>query len=153
MKKLALAVMALVLLAGLGGNAAAEKNPLGKAIAPLFNDRQKIQEASHTAWQTARDESPRVAMEKASAHLQKATAPENMIPAQAAPEAFAAWWYIVAAQYWSEINAQKPGGEEIARAIEPIKKARQDLEMALGWEAKEIDRNLREGYRIMQGYK
>jgi hypothetical protein len=153
MRKLAISLVALMVLAGLSIGSYAQENPLGKAVAPLFSDRQKVKQASYTAWMTARDEGPRASMEKSFAHLQKATASADIIPAQAAPDVFAAWWYNVAAQYWSEIAAKKPGGEGFAKAIEGIKMARQDLEKALGWDAGMANRALREAYRIIQGYK
>ena len=153
MRRLAISLVALLVLAGLNFGAYAQENSLGKAVAPLFNDPKKVKQASYTAWMTARDEGPRASIEKSFAHLEKATASADIIPAQAAPDVFAAWWYNVAAQYWSEIAAKKPGGEGFAKAIEGIKLARQDLEKALGWDAGMASQALREAYRLMQSYK
>ncbi|MEW6660659.1 MAG: hypothetical protein AB1424_18615 [Thermodesulfobacteriota bacterium] len=153
MKRLAIPVVALVLLLGLSIGAAAQESALGKAVAALFGDRQQVKHASYAAWRLARDEGPRVAMEKSFAHLKKATASAEVIPAQAAPDAFAAWWYNIAAQYWSEIAAKHPGGEAFVKAVEGIAMARQDLEKALGWDAEISQPAFREAYRIMQGYK
>jgi len=153
MRRLAISVVALALLAGLGVGACAQENPLGKAVAQLFNDRQQVKHASYAAWRTAKDEGPRVAMEKSFAHLQKATAFAEEIPAQAAPDAFAAWWYNFAAQYWSEIAAKRPGGEGFAKASEGIQMARRDLERGLGWGREMADRANQDAYRIMQEYR
>ena len=153
MRRLIILVAALALLACMGSGAYAQENPLGKEVARFFKDPEKVKEASSAAWKLAKDEGPRASLLKAAEHLKKATASENMIPAQAAADAFAAWWYNIAAQYWSEIAARKPGGEEIAKAIEPIKVARQDLERALGWDAGTAEKAFQEAYRVLQSYK
>ncbi len=153
MKRPAIPVAALVLLACFSVGAYAQENPLGKAVAQLFSDRQQVKHASYAAWRTARDEGPRVAMEKSFAHLQNATASAEVIPAQAAPDAFAAWWYNIAAQYWCEIAAKNPAGRGFVKAIEGIKVARRDLETALGWDAGISQKAHQEAYRIMQSYK
>jgi hypothetical protein len=153
MKRLAISVVALALLASLGVGACAQENPLGKAVAQLFNDRQQVKHVSYAAWRTARDDGPQVAMKKSFAHLQKATGSAEEIPAQAAPDAFAAWWYNVAAQYWCEIAAGNPGGESFVKASEGIQKARGDLERALGWDQEMSLRVLQEAVKIMQEYK
>ncbi len=152
-QRLALPVAALVLLLGLSVGAQAQESPLGKAVASLFADRQQVQHVAHAAWRTAKDDGPQAAMVKSLAHLQKATASAEIIPAQAAPDAFAAWWYNVAAQYWCEKAARHRGREGFAKAIEGITLARQDLERALGWDAKIADPAFREAYRLMQGFK
>jgi len=153
MRKFIILVAALALLAGMGPGAYAQENPLGREVAPFFKDPGKVKEVSYAAWQTAKDEGPRASLLKSAEHLRKATASENMIPAQAAADAFAAWWYNVAAQYWIEIAAQKPGGAESAKSIEPVKVARQDLERALGWDAAAADQAFQEAYRWMKSYK
>jgi hypothetical protein len=91
-------------------------------------------------------------MRKSSEHLQKALASVDVTPEKAAPEAFAAWWYTIAAQYWSENAAQKPGGEVFVTPLEGIQKARRDLERALGWDEEMLNRTHREAYQIMEGY-
>jgi hypothetical protein len=122
-------------------------------VTQLFNDRQQVKHASYAAWRTARDEGPRVAMEKSFKHLEKATGSAEEIPAQAAPDAFAAWWYNIAAQYWCEIASRKPGGESFVKASEGIQMARRDLERALGWDQEMSKRALQDAVKIMQGYK
>jgi Ni/Co efflux regulator RcnB len=153
MKRLVISIVALALLAGFGMGAQAQDNPLGQAVAQLFNDRQQVRHAAYAAWRTARDKGPRVSMEISVALLQKATASTDLIPAQAAPDAFAAWWYNIAAQYWCEIAARKPGGEGFIKAIEGIKIAREDLERALGWDAGISQQAFRDAYRIMHDFK
>jgi hypothetical protein len=153
MKRPATLAMTLLMLACCSIGACAQDNPLGKAVTSLFNDRQQVKHASYAAWRTARDEGPQVAMRKSFAHLQKATGPAEAIPAQAAPDAFAAWWYNIAAQYWCEIAAQEPGGEGFVKAVEGIHKARRDLERALDWDADMSRRAREDAYRIMQEYK
>jgi len=153
MKKPAIPIAALLLLACCSIGACAQENPLGQAVAQLFNDRQQVKHASYAAWRTARDEGPQVAMKKSFAHLQKATGSAEVIPAQAAPDAFAAWWYNIAAQYWCEIAASKPGGESFVKASEGIQMARRDLERALGWDQGMSKRALQEAVKIMQDYK
>ena len=145
--------MALVLLTGLNIGACAQDNPLGKAVAALFNDQPQVKQVSSAAWKAARDEGPRAAMKKSSEHLQKALASVDVTPEKAAPDAFAAWWYNIAAQYWSENAAKKPDGEVFVAAIEGIIKARQDLEKALGWDVEMVNRVQREAYQIMESYK
>ena len=145
--------MALVLLTGLNICACSQESPLGKATASLFNDEPQVKQTSYTAWKTARDEGPRASMKKSSDHLQKAIASADVTPEKAAPDAFAAWWYNLAAQYWIENAAQKPGGEVFVTPIEGIIKARQDLQKALGWDGEMADRLEREAYRIMESYK
>jgi hypothetical protein len=153
MKRLVISVVALALLAGLGMGAYAQDNPLGQAVAQLFNDRQQVRHAAYAAWRTGRDEGPQAAMEKSFAHLQKATASTDLIPAQAAPDAFAAWWYNIGAQYWCEIAARHRGGAGFVKAVEGIKIARQDLERALGWDAGISQQAFRDAYRIMHDFK
>jgi hypothetical protein len=145
--------MALILLAGLYIGACSQENALGQATAQLFHDPQQVKEVSYTAWKTARDEGPWASLRKSSAYLQKAGAVAEKTPEKGAPDAFAAWWYNFAAQYWSEIEAKKPGGERFDTAIERIIRARRDLERALGWDTEEGNRLQQEAYNIMQAYK
>ena len=153
MKKPAIPIMALLLLACCGVGACAQENPLGQAVAQLFNDRQQVKHAVYAAWRTAKDDGPQVAMKKSFAHLKKATDTADAIPAQAAPDTFAAWWYNVAAQYWCEIAAQKPGGESFVKASEGIQMDRGDLERALGWDQEMSKRVLQEAVKTMQSFK
>ena len=153
MRKLTFPLMALVWLTGINICGCAQENPLEKAVALLFNDPQAVKQASFDAWKIARDEGPRAALKKSSGHLQKATAYPEGKPGQAAPEAFAAWWYNIAAQYWSENAAKQPDGEVFVTAIGGIIKARQDLERALGWDAALANRRQQQAYQIMESYK
>jgi hypothetical protein len=130
--------MALILLAGLYIGACSQENALGQATAQLFHDPH---------------EGPWASLRKSSAYLQKAGAVAEKTPEKGAPDAFAAWWYNFAAQYWSEIEAKKPGGERFDTAIERIIRARRDLERALGWDTEEGNRLQQEAYNIMQAYK
>jgi hypothetical protein len=152
MQRLALSLMALILLT-INICGCAQDNPLGKATAQLFNDQPQVKQVSFTAWKTARDEGPRAALKKSSAHLQKAIAASDKTPEKAAPEAFAAWWYNIAAQYWSENAAKKPEGQVFITPIEGIIKARRDLERALGWDEGLANRVHWEAYQIMDNYK
>jgi len=145
--------MALVLLTGIIICGCSQENPLGQAVAQLFNDPQKVKQASYDAWKTARDEGPRASLKKSSGHLQKAAAYADGKPEKAAPDAFAAWWYNIAAQYWSENAAKKPDGEIFVTAVEGIIKARQDLEKALGWDSAMVNRLQQQAYQIMENYK
>ncbi len=153
MKRPATFVAALMLLASCSVGACAQESPLGKAVAQLFKDRQQVKHAAYAAWRTAKDDGPQVAMKKSFAHLKKATDAPDEIPAQAAPDAFAAWWYNVAAQYWCEIAAQQPGGESFVKASEGIQMARRDLERALGWDQEMSKRALQDAIKTMQGFK
>jgi len=141
-----LPLIALVLLGCLNIGACDQGSFLGKAVAQLFNDQQRVKEVSHNAWKTARDEGPRASMKKSSEHLQKAIASAEAAPEKAAPDAFAAWWYNVAAQYWSENAAKKPDGELFVTPVEGIIRARKDLERALGWDAETANRFHQEAY-------
>jgi hypothetical protein len=153
MRRITLPLIALVLLAGLNICGCAQGDSLGKVVAALFNDQQQVQQVSYAAWKAARDEGPRASMKKSSEHLQKAIASADVSPEKAAPDAFAAWWYNIAAQYWSENAAKKPSGEVFVTPIEGIQKARRDLEKALGWDERMANRTHREAYQIMDSYK
>ncbi|MFZ5451038.1 MAG: hypothetical protein ACOZF2_04065 [Thermodesulfobacteriota bacterium] len=126
---------------------------MGQTVAQLFKDQQQVKQVSYAAWKTARDEGPRASLKKSSELLHKASASADEASKKGASEAFAAWWYNVAAQYFSEIEAQKPGGESFDAAIERIIRARQDLERALGWDEAKGNQLKQEAYKIMQGYK
>ncbi len=144
--------MAAVLLACLNVGACGQDS-LGKAVASLFKDQQQVKEVSYAAWKTAREEGPRASLKKSSEHLQRAIASADAAPEKAAPDAFAAWWYNVAAQYWSENAAKKPEGDLFVTPVEGIIKARRDLERALAWDAEMANRFHQEAYRLMESYK
>jgi hypothetical protein len=133
--------------------ACAQENPLGQAVTALFHDRQQVQQVSYAAWKAARDDGPQAAMRKSSKYLQKVNAAGDEIPAAAAPDAFAAWWYNVAAQYWCEIAARNPGGESFDKAAQRIRGARWDLERAWGWDVDLAKQAHQDAYRLMDGYK
>ena len=146
-------LMALILLAGLFIGACSQENPLGQATAQLFNDPQQVKEISYTAWKTAKDEGPWASLRKSAKYLQKASAFGEEDSGKGAPAAFAAWWYNLAAQYWSGVEAQKKGGESFHTAIQRIIRARRDLERALGWDEAKGKQLEQEAYKIMKGYK
>ncbi|MDD2902950.1 MAG: hypothetical protein PHU44_11020 [Syntrophales bacterium] len=146
-------LMALILLAGLIVSACSQENALGNAVAQLFKDQKQVKQVSYAAWKTARDEGPRASLKKSSELLHKASALADETSGKGAADAFAAWWYNIAAQYWTEIEAQKPGGESFNTAVARIIKARRDLEKALGWDEAKANQLQQEAYKIMQGYK
>jgi hypothetical protein len=154
MKKIIIPLTVLALLAFLSAGAAAGKSPLGKAVAPLFNSPEKVKEVSYAAWQTAKDQGLRASLLKSAELLKRAAADVEEAPTpQDAADTFAAWWYNVAAQYWSDLEAKKPGGEEFVKAGEAIRKARQDLEKAWGWDAKAGEQAFQMACRLLEGYK
>jgi hypothetical protein len=153
MKRPAIVVAALVLLACFLISACAQENPLAKAVTALFQDQQQVKHVSYAAWRMAKDDGPEVAMRKSFAYLQKVNATGDEIPAAAAPDAFAAWWYNIAAQYWCEIAARNPGGESYVKAAQGIRKARWDLERGLGWDVDRAKQAHQDAYRLMDGYK
>lgn len=146
-------LIASLLLAGLIIGACSQENPLGQAVAQLFKDPQQVKEVSYTAWKTARDKSPWASLRQSSELLSKASGLAEETSKEGASEAFAAWWYNIAAQYWCEIEAKKPGGESFEKAVERIIRARRDLERALGWDEAKGNRFQQEAYKIMQAYK
>ena len=146
-------LLALILLAGLLIGACSQENALGQAVAQLFKDQKQVKEVSYAAWKTARDEGPWASLKKSAALLHQASAFAEEESGKGAPDAFAAWWYNIAAQYFSEIEAQKPGGKRFDTAIARIIKARRDLERALGWDAEQAKRRQQEAYKTMQAYK
>jgi len=75
--------------------ACAQENPLGKAVTALFHDRQQLKHVSYAAWKAAKDDGPEVVMRKSFTYLQKVNSTGDEIPAAAAPDAFAAWWYNI----------------------------------------------------------
>jgi hypothetical protein len=153
MRRPTIFLMTLILLAGLTIGACSQENVLGKAVARLFHDPQQVKEISYTAWKTARDKGPWASLRKSSELLSKASGLADETSEKGAPDAFAAWWYNIAAQYWMEIEAQKPGGERFAPAIARIIRARRDLERALGWDAEKGKQLQQEAYKTMQAYK
>ena len=153
MRRPTIILMALVLLAGLFIGACAQENVLGQAVGQLFKDQKLVKEVSYNAWKTAKDKGPWTSMKKSANLLHKASGVAEEDSKDGASEAFAAWWYNFAAQYWSEVEAKETGGESFTQAIEKIIRARRALEKALGWDEATAKRFQQEAYKIMQGYK
>ena len=153
MRRPTIILMTLILLAGLFIGACSQENVLGQAVARLFQDQKLVKEVSYNAWKTAKDKGPWASMRESAKLLSKASGVAEEDSKEGASEAFAAWWYNLAAQYWMEIEAKKPGGESFATAIEKIIRARRDLEKALGWDEATANRFQQKAYKIMQGYK
>ena len=153
MKKSIIPILALALLACLSAGADAQGNALGKDVASLFSNQEIVKQVSYEAWKTARDQGLKVCLEKSAALLKMVDPADDKVPPQAAANTFAAWWYNVAGQYWSEIRAKRAGGDEFSKAIEAIKIAREVLEKALGWDAATADKHFQEAYSLMKSYQ